>query len=391
MNFFYQSLAKAASLPEVVTGQEINLKVDLILGHDGTWSKLFSAWKKSECRLADKSKVVITVDHAFPAPLVQERALQKKLYALSKEKQFKLYNHGEGVLHQVVAEEESLWPGMILVGADGHVATSGAFGVLAFSLSPEEMVPVLETGFYKLIVPEVVTIDLDNQLQPNTTARDVALYIIGKFHRQMKGKVVALRGIFTEQASLDSRMALCNLLPEAGVLTAFITPSDSEVEGEVFQIDISAIEPMIAIPPEPTKVQVVKDWEGKQISVAIIGGCSAGRIEDMTAAAKVLRDKKVHPNVTLLITPASNRVANKMDETGLTSILRNSGAVILPPGCGPCPGKHFGLLSPGDVAITTTIRNSPGRIGSEEAEIYLASPLTVAVSALNGVISNPSK
>lgn len=389
MKFFTQSLAKAASLPEVVSGQEINLKADLILGHDGTWSKVLSAWKKSEYKLAEGNKVLITVDHAFPAPTIQERVLQQELFEVSKDKKFKLYNHGEGVLHQVVAEEESLSPGMIIVGADGHVATSGAFGALAFSLSPEKIVNSLETGVYKLTVPEIITISLENQVSSNVLGRDIALYILGSLGQTIKGKAVALTGPYLEQASIDTKMTICNLLPEAGAVTAFIPPSPAEAEGEVYSIDVSIIEPMLAVPPEPTKVQPVKDLEGKKISVAIIGGCSAGRIEDMIVTASVLKDKLIHPEVTLIVTPASSKIANTMDEMGLTAILRRSGAVVMPPGCGPCPGKHFGLLSSQDVAITTTIRNSPGRIGAEEAEIFLASPLTVAISALHGVITKP--
>lgn len=389
MEFFKQSLAKAASMAEVNTGQEVNLKVDLILGHDGTWPKVLASWKKAECKLAEGSKVLITVDHAFPAPSIQERIFQQELFKIAGDKQLQLYHKGEGVLHQVVAEEVSLWPGMIIVGADGHVATSGAFGALAFSLTPEKLADTLETGHYTLTVPEIITICLENQLQSNTMARDVALYILGNYHQHIKGKAVALTGSYLEQASSDSRMALCNFLPEAGAVTAFVLPFDGEIEGEVFHVDVSRMEPLVAVPPEPTRVQLAKELEGKKITVAIIGGCSAGRIEDMIISADVLKNKKTHPDVTLLITPASAKVANQMDEMGLTSILRNSGAVILPPGCGPCPGKHLGLLSPGDVAITTTIRNSPGRIGSEEAEIYLATPLTVAVSAVNGVITNP--
>lgn len=387
MKFFTRALGKAASLPEVVSGQEINLKVDLILGHDGTWSKVNSAWKKSEFKLAENNQVLITLDHAYPAPTVAERVLQQELSVVSKEKGLKLYSHGEGVLHQVVAEEAFLWPGMIIVGADGHVATSGAFGALAFSLSPEKMVQPLETGFYKLTVPEVITISLEGQLQSGVMARDIALYILGSLGKSIKGKAVALTGSYLEEASKDSKMTLCNLLPEAGVVTAFILPSQEDAEGEVVSIDVSTISARIAVPPEPTNVQPVENLEGKKITVAIIGGCSAGRIEDMIASASVLKGGKIHPEVTLIVTPASSKIANQMDEMGLTSIFRNSGAVIMPPGCGPCPGKHFGLLSAQDVAITTTIRNSPGRIGSEEAEIYLASPLTVAKSAVFGMIT----
>lgn len=386
VKYFMHSLTKAASLFEVVAGQEISVKADLILGHDGTWPKMFSAWKQGECKMAAGNKVLITVDHAFPAPTVQDRVTQQEIAAVCKEKKCQLYNHGEGVLHQIVAESVDFQSGMIIVGADGHVATSGAFGAIAFSVSSEGLVPVLETGSYELKVPDVVTIYLEGKLRPETMARDVALFILGTYGQEIKGKAVALRGSFLDAASIDSKMTICNLLPEAGVVTAFIVPKDSEEEGTVINISVDFIEPMVAVPPEPTFVRPLKDLAGKKISVAIIGGCSAGRLEDMKVAADVLKGQSVHPEVTLIVTPASSKIATEMDQMGLTSILRSSGAVIMPPGCGPCPGKHFGILSPNDVAITTTIRNSPGRIGAKEAEIYLASPLSVAFAAIKGVI-----
>ncbi|MGI1660200.1 MAG: aconitase family protein [Desulfitobacterium sp.] len=387
MNYFDQTLAKAASLPHIDPGLEISLKVDLILGHDGTWPKVLSAWKSGNYKLAADNKVFLTLDHGFPAPSIKDRIFHQELSQLAKEKNLKLYAHGEGVLHQVLAEEEPLAPGMLIVGADGHVATAGAFGAIAFSLSPEQLIEPLETGFYTVTVPETVTISLENQSTSNVMARDIALSILGNLHNEIKGKAVALTGSYLEQASIDSKMTLCNLLPEGGALTAFVLPI-SENRGEAnYSIDVGALEPLVAVPPAPTNVQPVSKLSGKKVTVAIIGGCSAGRMEDMLLCASVLKDKKVHPEVTLIITPASGKVANKMDEMGVTSVLRNSGAVVMPPGCGPCPGKHFGLLSPQDIAITTTIRNSPGRIGSEEAEIYLASPLTVALSALKGEIA----
>lgn len=386
VKYIMNYLAKAASLSEVVTGQEISLKADLLLGHDGTWPKILSVWKQGEYKMAEGNKFLITVDHAFPAPTVQDRVNQQEMAEVCKDKKCQLYNRGEGVLHQVVAENIDFQPGMIIVGADGHVSTSGAFGAIAFSVSPEGLVPVLETNKYKLKVPEVVTIYLDGELRTDTMARDIALYILGTYGHDLKGKAVALRGSFLDKASIDSKMTLCNLLPEAGVVTAVIVPKDSDEEGTIININVGSIEPMLAVPPEPTSVRPLKDLTGKKITVAIIGGCSSGRLEDMIVVADVLKGQSVHPEVTLIVTPASIKIANEMEKRGLTSILRSSGAVIMPPGCGPCPGKHFGVLSPNDVAITTTIRNSPGRIGAKEAEIYLASPLSVALAAIKGVI-----
>ena len=386
MKYITHYLAKAASLSEVSVGQEISLKSDLILGHDGTWPEVFSLWKQEEYKMSKDSRFLMTVDHAFPAPTVQDRIHQQEMLEVCRDKKCQIFNRGEGVLHQVVAENIDFQAGMIIVGADGHVSTSGAFGAIGFSLSPKELVEVLETNSYNFKLADIITIYLDGDLKDGTVARDLALYILGKYSEDIRGKIVSLRGSFIEGASLDSKMTICNLLPEAGVVTAVIVPKDSELEGSVINIDVSSIEAMLAVPPGPTSVVELKDMAGKKISVAIIGGCSSGRLEDMILVADTLKDKTIHPEVSLIITPASSKILNEMDRMGLSTSLRNSGAIIMPPGCGPCPGKHFGLLAPNDVAITTTIRNTAGRIGAKEAEIYLASPLSVASAAIKGVI-----
>lgn len=165
-----------------------------------------------------------------------------------------------------------------------------------------------------------------------------------------------------------------------------MVPEGEEAGPANHSIEAGSIDPMIALPPEPTNVRPVKDIKGTAINIAIAGGCSAGRLEDMETIAEVLRENHVHRDVTFNITPASQAVAREMDEKGLSALLRERGAIIMPPGCGPCPGKHFGVLAPVDKAVATTVRNTPGRIGAKEAEIYLASPLTVAQAAVNGKI-----
>lgn len=386
MKYFSESLAVASGLEKVVTGDEIKVKVDLLLGHDGTWPKVLNAWKETELKLAEGKKFIITVDHAYPAPTVEDRAIQKEMAEICKDGKCELYNHGEGVLHQVIAESEDLKPGMILVGADGHVATAGARGAIAFSVSGDKLVPSLNSGLYSLKVPEVVTIYLEGELKDNVMARDVALYLLGRQGDTVKGKAVALKGTYINNASMDSKMTICNLMPEAGAVTAYVEPEGYEDEGSVITVDVSDISQLLAAPPGPTNVHDIEEFKGKKITVAIIGGCSAGRMEDMLVTSEILKGNKVPEDLTLIVTPASNRIADEMEKQGITKIIRDSGAVIMPPGCGPCPGKHFGVLSPDDVAITTTIRNSPGRIGSKEAEIYLASPYTVAKAAIKGEI-----
>ena len=384
--FFYMALARAAHQEEVRVGAKVGLEVDLALAHDGTGPKLLQAWEGQQGKMHDGHRLLLTVDHAFPAPTPQERAFQKKFAEFAKAQGCVLYNHGEGVLHQVVAERASLQAGTIIAGADGHVTTAGAYGALAFALTAEELIPVLTSGKLELEIPEQLVIELAGDLPLGVLARDVAFYLIWRLGLELKGKAVAFTGDFIRKLSAAGRMALCNILPEAGVLTAFVVPANEEAGPVNYRFDVSGIEAMLAVPPKPTNIRPAKELSGEKINVAIAGGCSAGRLEDIEVMAEVLREKPVHPDVTFIITPASQAVATAMDEKGISALLRQSGAVIMPPGCGPCPGKHFGVLASGDKAITTTVRNTPGRIGAIDAEIYLASPLTVAQAAVRGTI-----
>jgi len=388
--FLYRQLAKAASVGPVIPGQEVTLKVDLALAHDGSGPALLENWARQERKQFVCRDVLFTIDHAFPAPTVQDREFQKAFRKFCQKYSIRLYQNGEGVLHQVVAEEKPIWPGMLIIGADGHVATAGAFGALAFSVDARNLIPVLENGQYVLRIPEQITIAVEGILPQDVLPRDVALAIAGKFAQEIKDKAVALTGSLFDRLSLAGKMSICNFLPEAGTKTAFILP-----EGEKDQVDYylqaADLEPLIAVPPAPNFIKTVKEVEGTKISVAIAGGCSAGRVEDMKVLSDVLRGRKVHPEITFIVTPASQKVLTEMENLGFTQVLREAGAVLMPPGCGPCPGRHFGLLADDDVAITTTIRNTPGRIGSAKAQIYLASPLTVALAALNGEITTVKK
>lgn len=385
-DFFNKYMAKAAGVERISAGDQVEIKVDLALAHDGTGAKLLEAWEKQSEKVFDGRRVLLTVDHAFPAPTPAERSFQRRFSRFAEAEGCVLYNHGEGVLHQIVAERASLWPGMIIVGADGHVATAGAFGALAFAVTPDELVTVLTSGRHKMQVPELVTIKLEGKQQPEALPRDIALYLLWKLGSDLKGKAVGLTGPLFTTLSSAACMSICNMLPEAGVATAFIVPLGEEPGPATHIVNVSMVEAMIAFPPQPTNIRPAKELAGTKITVAIAGGCSAGRLEDMQIIANVLEEQPVHTDVTFIVTPASRFVTQAMDELGISALIRERGAVIMPPGCGPCPGKHFGVLTEDDAAITTTVKNTPGRIGSNQASIYLASPRTVAQAAVKGVI-----
>ncbi len=387
-DFFYRHLAKASRQKKITPGQDIRLKFDLALAHDGSGPQILKKINSSDQKLSAASRILFTLDHSFPAPTVKDREFQRDISVFARENDIHLFKNGEGVLHQVVAENESLWPGMIIVGADGHVATQGAFGSIAFSLSAEEFVQAIHTGSYKITVPEQVTISLEGTLKLPAMARDIAMHIMHQCGKIIKDKAVLLTGNTIDQLNISEKMSVCNFLPEAGVITALVLP-----QGEQEKIDIvihsEEIRPMVAVPGRPVLFTLPAALSAEEITVAIAGGCSSGRLDDMKIIAEILAKNEVHPDVTFIITPASRSIMESMDKLHISTVMRNGGAIIMPPGCGPCPGKHLGVLCDTDTAITTTIRNSPGRIGATKARIYLASPLTVALSAVNGKITEP--
>lgn len=389
-SFFYRQLAKASQNGSVGPGTIITVKVDLALAHDGSGPEILRLFKRDGLQVAQKSRVLITLDHCFPAPTIADRQFHKEIQSFARENKINLYKNGEGVLHQVVAEDESLWPGMIIVGADGHVATAGAFGAIAFTVQPDAFVKAVCKGVYRVSVPEQIVIGLEGVLRPHVMARDVALSLIDEFGDLIAEKAVVLTGDAIDKMNISEKMTLCNLLPESKARTALVLPQ-GERERVDKTVDAKSIEPMLALPSIPQKIIRASECRDQKISVAIAGGCSSGRLDDMKMIADILSKNEVHQDVTFIITPGSRSIMGSMDRMDLSSILRNSGAVIMPPGCGPCPGRHLGVLSEDDVAITTTTRNSPGRIGSSEAKIYLASPLTVALSAVHGQITEPTE
>jgi len=407
-DFFYKQLAKASDQEKVGPGQKISVKIDLALAHDGTGPEILKNF--NEYFIMDygreksgPSRILFTLDHCFPAPTIEAREFQRDICVFAKQHGIRLFKNGEGVLHQVVAEEEKLWPGMIIVGADGHVATAGAFGAIGFSVSAKEFAKEMLAGSHAMVVPEQIIISLEGNMKNHVMARDIAMHIVHNYGNVIKNKAVLLTGNTIDLLSTSEKMSVCNFLPEGGVATALVLPQSEIKQGEVKkgetkkgdaeQIDIAInsqeIRPMVAVHGNPSSFTRPSALESEEISVAIAGGCSSGRLDDMKVIAGILEKNKVHPNVTFIITPGSRKVMESMDKLNISSILRSAGATIMPPGCGPCPGKHFGVLCDNDIAITTTISNKPGRIGAQGAKIYLASPRIVALSAVNGKITEP--
>lgn len=390
MHFIYRRLAAAAGRVKVEAGEAVRVGIDLALGHDGTAEKVLAHWPPGG-KVWNPEKAVFTLDHLLPAPTVDARELHRRLWEFGQEQKIHVFSRGEGVLHQVVAEKFTPRPGWIIAGADGHVATSGAFGAVAFTVKPEELVEVLLTGTLSVRVPPVYTVEVKGRLPEGVTPRDLALEVIRNLDRErLQGAALVFQGEGVWSLDTAGKMALCNLIGETGAATGLIIPPEEvDTEEPDLKIEAESLKPLVACPPSPFNVRFLKDLEGLPITQGVVGGCSSGRLEDMWELLVGLNGRVVHKNVTLLVTPASRDILTAMEREGITRMLRDQGALILPPGCGPCPGKHLGLLAPGDRVLAATVRNTPGRMGADTAEIYLASPRAVGAAAAAGYVVSP--
>lgn len=393
MNIIEKIIAKKADKQEVRVGEELSVKVDLVIAHDVTGPIAIEQFEKIGVKkVYNKEKVVFVLDHNIPCSSVDSRIQHKTIFDFCEKYGAKFYGRSEGVIHQLVHEENLYKKGDIIVGADSHTCTAGAYGVVAIPVGSTEMAAVMALGEIDLEVPETYIININGQLSPGVYAKDIILYVIGKFGTNgFTDKAVIFSGNTILGLSDDEKMTIANMMIEMGAMIGYIDQGDEEIGSvkETYNINASELVPVAACPSSPGNVKPISEIMGQKINQAVVGSCTNGRYSDMKIVAEVLKDKKVAIGVNLIIIPASKRILLKMEENGLTEIFRDAGAIITNPGCGPCFGAHQGLLSKDDVAISTTNRNFPGRMGHKEAKVYLASPRTVAESAVMGFITSP--
>lgn len=392
MNEIEKYLAKAAGKDRVSVGEDITVKVDLVISHDVTGPMATEEFQKIGIdKVFDPEKVVFVFDHIIPAATVEARALHNIVRKFNKEFGTTLYDKGQGVIHQVVAENHRLERGSIIIGADSHTCMAGGYGVLAIAVGATELAATMATGTIDLEVPEVCEICLEGEMKPGVYAKDIILHLIGKFGTDgFTDKAVIYSGPGVDKLSLEEKMTISNMGIEMGTMISYISELDQVGDvKETIYLDMGSVPPSTACPPSPGNVKPVQDVAGTAISQVVIGSCTNGRISDMEIAVEVLQGKKVHDDVTLIVVPASQTIAQEMEDRGYTKIFREAGAIIGNAGCGSCFGAHMGLLTKDDVAVSTTNRNFPGRMGDREAQIYLASPRVAAESAVAGKIVLP--
>lgn len=356
-----------------------------------------------------KDRIVAVADHASPAPTVAIAGSQKLWREFFRAHGIRTFDGGAGVSHLVLCEHGVVRPGMLGIAIDSHAPTMGAIGMYATSLGGGRLT-LYAIGRYVIQVPKVTLVRVSGTLDPRLSGRDASLYVNGRLgQRGAYNNAVEFAGPFIEKLGMDMRFTFANMGTEMGAVTSYIQPdgitldwvnahgdkpytvfeTDAGFEYDgVHEIDISGIEPQIAVPHAPDDVKPVAQVAGRKVDQAYIGSCASGRLEDLAAAARVLKGRKVHPDVRLIVTPGSREVLIAATAAGYIQTLHEANAIVTSANCGACPGLHGGILGPGDVAITSITRNFEGRMGPG-AEIYLASPATVAASAIAGCIASP--
>jgi 3-isopropylmalate/(R)-2-methylmalate dehydratase large subunit len=409
---FAQRILSNASGEEVRTGEIVNARVDLAMSHENSALVLRSFREIGAKRIWDPRKVVILFDLRIPANTIKTAEGHREVRTFARAESLpNFYDLGEGVCHQVLPEKGHVVPNMLIVGTDSHTTTYGALGAFATGIGATEMASVWATGEIWLKVPETMRIHLRGKLSPHVSSKDVILHIIGSLGADGADyKCVEFVGDTVSRMSMASRMVMSNMSIEMGAKAgvcfpdrttqAWLAPRTSrrwDLDGseqraradEELEMDVEDLEPQVACPHQVDNVVSVGKVEGTKIDQAVVGSCTNGRLEDLAAAEATLRGRKVHREVRLIVVPASREIYIEAAEKGLLASLATSGAVIVNPGCGPCLGGHQGILAAGERCISTTNRNFRGRMGSPDAEVYLASPETVAASALRGCIADP--
>jgi 3-isopropylmalate/(R)-2-methylmalate dehydratase large subunit len=399
-------LANASHKKEVIPGDFVVADVNYVMAHDSTAPLAIEAFHNITDKVFDPNKVIIVFDHFFPPPTVAGATLHQKTRKFVMEQKISGF-FANGVCHQILVEK-FVSPGDVVVGADSHTCTEGALGAFTTGLGSTDIGGAMATGKCWFKVPESLKFNLNGSLRKGIYAKDVILGVVGDVGAAgALYKACEFMGDYVKNASISSRLVLCNMAIEMGGKNGIIEADLKTLEflggrkGKIFrsdkdavyedeyEIDVSKIEPQVALPPAVDNVKPVSAVEGRKIDQAFLGTCTNGRLEDIEVATKILKGKKIAKNVRLIVSPASQDIYLEAYEKGYLQDLVQAGGTICNPSCGPCIGRHEGVLCKGETCLSSQNRNFSGRMGSPEANIILASPATVAASALAGKIVDP--
>lgn len=416
MTMTQKILAKHAGMEAVTAGQLIEANVDLTLANDITGPVAIREMEKAGFdKVFDNTKIALVMDHFAPNKDIKsaEQCLECRQFS-KKHGIVNFFDVGAmGIEHALLPEKGLTAPGELIIGADSHTCTYGALGAFSTGVGSTDLAAGMATGKAWFKVPGAIRFVLKGSLKPWVSGKDVILHIIGMIG--VDGALyqsMEFTGEGVASLSMDDRFTICNMAIEAGAkngifpvdektmayirervdreVTVFEADEDAVYDREI-EVDLSALEPTVACPHLPENTKTIGELGHIEIQQAVIGSCTNGRIEDMRAAAAVLKGRKVHPDVRTIIIPATQEVYLQCMEEGLTKIFIEAGAIVSTPTCGPCLGGHMGILAHGERAVSTTNRNFVGRMGHITSEIYLASPAVTAASAAAGYICAPDE
>jgi len=415
MTLVEKILARKAGKNVVRADELVEFSVDVAMIHDALGAHTIAKFRELGVdRVWDPTRIIVVLDHYVPNKDIDtaKKCLNIKNFVLEQGIE-NYYEVGKGgIAHQVLVERGHVLPGSTLVGVDSHTTTSGVVGAFATGIGVDEMAVVFKTGRLWERVPGTIRINVDGKLAPPIMSKDLMLLILKRLG--VSGalfKSLQYTGSAISDMSIAGRMVLTNMAIESGATNGVIEADQKLVDflrartnrsfeavqgdrdaeyAETLEFHADDIkEPMVAVPPKPSNTVGVTDLEGTKIDQAFIGSCTNGRLEDLRIAAAILKDRKVDRLTKVIVLPASQEVLKAALAEGLIATFVEAGAVVGPPTCGPCMEAHMGILGPGEVCISTANRNFQGRAGDATANIYLASPATVAASALKGKISDP--
>lgn len=411
--FAEKILARKAGLDLVVPGQIVEITPDVVLSHDNT-APIFGLFQRMGGeKVFDPDMHAVILDHATPAPSTKHAENHRVIREFVREQGIKnFYDVGRGICHQILVESGLALPGEVVLGSDSHTPHAGVMGAFAAGIGRTEMASIWAIGQLWLRVPESLKITVSGQLGEGVTSKDLALKIIGDL--KADGALymsVEWHGEAIQDLALSQRATLTNLMAEMGAKNSYIPPDekvfaflkdrarrdyeaiypdpDASYAQEI-EYDARKIEPMVACPHTVDNVKPLSEVRGTKIDQAFLGTCTNGRLDDLAAAAEVLAGRKIAEGRRMIVIPASEAVYLAALQAGYLETFLKAGAVVESPGCGPCMGNHMGVPAVGEVSISTANRNFQGRMGTKESEVYLASPVVVAASAVAGVIESPA-
>jgi methanogen homoaconitase large subunit len=391
----------------VWAGELVIVPVDRAMTHDSLTPEVIHVLRETlgAAHVHDPQRVAVVMDHVAPAASVQTANAQVLTRRWVQEEGIEhFFDVGAGVCHQVMLEEGLAQPGEVVLGTDSHATSYGAVCAFGTGIGSGDMALALASGRIWLKVPETVRVVARGRFGPGVGAKDLSLWLCSALG--LEGATycaVEFHGL--EWLSLDSRITLAGMSTEVGAKAGLLPPAGEALAGwrvpewlgvqegasyaRTLEVDLGAIPPLVAVPPEVDHVRPASELAEVKVDQVFIGTCTNGRLEDLRAAAHILQGKRIAPGVRLLVIPASHRILQEAVADGTLAALLAAGATVGTPGCGPCIGRHLGVIGAGEVCFSTANRNFRGRMGSPDGLIYLGSPETAAATALCGVISDP--